>query len=170
MTRSRIAADANQELSASAAEMSKKAHDFDKLALPPERREDVANEAFGWVSRTSDPKEQKELAQVLASLDGDYGKGKCALARRCKCLDVTAVGKLMATSHDPEELSGRGWFGTRWRTDPATVRAHVELGNAGIARTGIRGRGSIVAFELRPCRRINWRRSGPALGAVEAAV
>jgi peptidyl-dipeptidase A len=45
-----------------------------------------------------DPKTQKELAQILASLDGDYGRGKwCPDGNAKPCLDVTAVGKLMAT-------------------------------------------------------------------------
>jgi len=64
--------------------------------------------------RTADPKEQRELAQVLASLDGDYGKGKwCPGGDRSQCLDVTAVGKLMATSAMPRNLNARGWDGIR---------------------------------------------------------
>ena len=72
-----IAAEANQELNTFSAEMSKKAHEFDKVALQPEmeRKMLLLKLASGFPA-PADQKEQKELAQVLASLDGDYGKGK----------------------------------------------------------------------------------------------
>src|SRR5437879_12096814 len=108
-----IAAEANQELNTFSAEMSKKAHEFDKLTLPPEmaRKMLLLKLASGFPA-PADPKEQKELAQVLASLDGDYGKGKwCPSGDAAKCLDVTAVGKLMATSREPGEVKREriGW-------------------------------------------------------------
>ena len=71
-----------------------------------------------------DPAAQKELAQVSASLDGDYGKGKwCPDGSDGKCLDVTAVGKLMATSRDAEELK-RAWIG--WHAVGAPMRRSEE--------------------------------------------
>jgi len=141
-----IAADANQELSGFSAEMSKKAHDFDKLALPPEMaRKMLLMKLSAGFPAPADPKEQKELAQVLASLDGDYGKGKwCPGGDAAKCLDVTAVGKLMATSHDPEELK-RAWVG--WHAVGAPMRQRyarmVELGNAGSRELGFADAGAL---------------------------
>jgi peptidyl-dipeptidase A len=93
----------------------------------------------------ADAKEQKELAQVLASLDGDYGKGKwCPSGDATKCLDVTAVGKLMATSRDPEELK-RAWMG--WHAVGAPMRQRyarmVELGNAGSRELGFADAGAL---------------------------
>src|SRR5205823_5423908 len=107
-----IAAEANQELNTFSSEMSKKAHDFDKVALPPEMaRKMLLLKLSAGFPAPADAKEQRELSQVLASLDGDYGKGKwCPDGDASKCLDVTAVGKLMATSRDPEELK-RAWMG-----------------------------------------------------------
>ncbi|HKV64454.1 MAG TPA: M2 family metallopeptidase [Candidatus Acidoferrum sp.] len=141
-----IAADANQELSGFSAEMSKKAHDFDKLALPPEMaRKMLLLKLSAGFPAPADPKEQKELAQVLASLDGDYGKGKwCPSADASKCLDVTAVGKLMATSRDAEELK-RAWIG--WHAVGAPMRLRyarmVELGNAGSRELGFADAGAL---------------------------
>jgi peptidyl-dipeptidase A len=85
-----------------------------------------------------DPKAQKELAQILASLDGDYGKGKwCPDGEQKQCLDVTAVEKLMATSRDPEELK-KAWLG--WHAIGAPMRRRyarmVELGNQGSKELG----------------------------------
>ena len=141
-----IAADANQELSGFSAEMSKKAHDFDKLALPPEMaRKMLLMKLSAGFPAPADPKEQKELAQVLASLDGDYGKGKwCPGGDAAKCLDVTAVGKLMATSHDPEELK-RAWVGWHAVGEPMRQRyaRMVELGNAGSRELGFADAGAL---------------------------
>jgi peptidyl-dipeptidase A len=141
-----IAADANQELSGFSAEMSKKAHDFDKLTLPPEMaRKMLLLKLSAGFPAPADLKEQKELAQVLASLDGDYGKGKwCPGGDTSKCLDVTATGKLMATSRDPEELK-RAWIG--WHAVGAPMRQRyarmVELGNAGSRELGFADAGAL---------------------------
>jgi peptidyl-dipeptidase A len=141
-----MAADANQELSAFSAEMSKKAHDFDKLTLSAEmaRKMLLLKLSAGFPGPAA-PKEQKELAQVLASLDGDYGKGKwCPGGEASQCLDVTAVGKLMATSRDAAELK-RAWVG--WHAVGAPMRQRyarmVELGNAGSRELGFADAGAL---------------------------
>jgi peptidyl-dipeptidase A len=141
-----IAADANQELSGFSAEMSKRAHDFDKLTLPAEMaRKMLLLKLSAGFPAPADPKDQKELAQVLASLDGDYGKGKwCPGGDASKCLDVTAVGKLMATSRDAEELK-RAWIG--WHAVGVPMRQRyarmVELGNAGSRELGFADAGAL---------------------------
>jgi peptidyl-dipeptidase A len=93
----------------------------------------------------ADPKEQKELAQIMASLDGDYGKGKwCPGTDPAKCLDVTAISKLMATSRDPEELK-RAWLG--WHAIGAPMRLRyarmVELGDKGSRELGFADAGAL---------------------------
>jgi peptidyl-dipeptidase A len=141
-----IAAEANQELNTFSAEMSKKAHEFDKVALPPElARKMLLLKLSSGFPAPSDAKAQTELAQVLASLDGDYGKGKwCPNEDTSKCLDVTAVGKLMATSRDAEELK-RAWIG--WHAVGAPMRQRyarmVELGNAGSRELGFADAGAL---------------------------
>src|SRR5256885_17038554 len=97
-----IAADANEQANTLSTELAKKAARFDALKLSPvmTRKMLLLKLATGFPA-PNNPKEQKELAQILASLDGDYGKGKwCPGTDAGKCLDVTAVGKLMATSRD----------------------------------------------------------------------
>jgi len=129
-----IAADANQELTAVTVELAKKAHRFDGMNLSPvmARKMLLVKLGIGFPS-PADPKEQKELAQVLASLDGDYGKGKwCPDGDKGKCLDITAIEKIMATSRDPEQLK-KTWLG--WSAVGAPMRQRyarmVELGNKG---------------------------------------
>lgn len=92
-----IAANANEQLNTAAAKFAKEAHRFDSVQLSPElaRKRMLLELATGFPA-PDDPKAQKELAQILASLDGDYGRGKwCPDGNTKPCLDVTAVGAML---------------------------------------------------------------------------
>ena len=134
-----IAADANEEANTAATQYAKQAHRFDHVQLSPElARKRLLLELSAGFPAPDDPKAEKELAQVLSSLDGDYGKGKwCPDGANKPCLDVTAVTKLMATSRDPEELK-RAWVG--WHAVGAPMRQRyarmVELGDEGARQLG----------------------------------
>jgi peptidyl-dipeptidase A len=134
-----IAADAAEEANTAATQYGKEAHRFDKVTLSAElARKRLLLELAAGFPAPDDPKAQKELAQILASLDGDYGTGKwCPNGDSTPCLDVTAVGKLMATSRDPEELK-RAWLG--WHAVGAPMRQRyvrmVELGDEGARQLG----------------------------------
>jgi peptidyl-dipeptidase A len=133
-----IAADAGEIANTAATKFAKEAHRYDKLTLPPElaRKRLLLELATGFPA-PDDPKKQKALAQVMASLEGDYGKGKWCPGNDKPCLDITAVDKLMATSRDPEELK-RAWLG--WHTVGAPMRDRytemVALGNEGSRELG----------------------------------
>ena len=134
-----IAAEAGEVLNTASTRYAKEAHRFDGVALPPElARKRLLLELAAGFPAPDDPKAQKELALILASLDGDYGKGKwCPEEEKGKCLDVTAVEKLMAESRDAEELK-RAWIG--WHAIGAPMRQRyarmTELGNAGARELG----------------------------------
>jgi hypothetical protein len=134
-----IAAQAFEVLNTRSTQYAKEAHRFDGLQLSPElARKRLLLELASGFPAPDDPKAQKELAQILASLDGEYGKGKwCPEGEKGKCLDVTAVEKLMAESRDPEELK-RAWIG--WHAIGAPMRQRyarmVELGDAGARELG----------------------------------
>jgi peptidyl-dipeptidase A len=150
-----IAADANQYLTAFSAEMSKKVHDFDALKLSPElARKMLLLKLSSEFVAPADPQEQKELAQILATLDGDYGKGKwCPQGEQGKCLDQTAVSKLMATSRDAEELK-RAWMG--WHGVGAPMRERyvrmAELGDKGAREIGFADAGALwrASYDMTP--------------------
>jgi peptidyl-dipeptidase A len=141
-----IAADANEVLNTASTQYAKQAHRFDQVQLPPElARKRLLLELATEFPAPDDAKLQAELAQVMASLDGDYGKGKwCQDNGQKNCLDVTAVGKLFATSRDPEELK-RAWIG--WHAVGAPMRQRyarmVELGNQGSRELGYSDVGAI---------------------------
>ena len=134
-----IAADAGEVANTASTKYAKEAHRFDGLKLTPElERKRLLLELSAGFPAPDDAKSQKELAQILASLDGDYGKGKwCPEGEKGKCLDVTAVEKLMAESRDPEELK-RAWIG--WHAIGAPMRQRyarmAELGNQGAGELG----------------------------------
>jgi peptidyl-dipeptidase A len=150
-----IAAEASEELTAFSAEMSKKAHEFDSLKLDAETaRKMLLLKLSSEFVGPADPKEQKELAQILATLDGDYGKGKwCPEGEQGKCLDQTAVSRLMAGSRDPEELK-RAWIG--WHAVGAPMRQRyvrmAELGNKGAREIGFADAGALwrASYDMTP--------------------
>jgi peptidyl-dipeptidase A len=141
-----IAADAGQELNTLSADLAKKAQRFDGLQLPSEMaRKMVLLKLAAGFPAPNDPALQKELAQQLASLDGDYGKGKwCPDGANAKCLDVTEIGKLMAASRDANELK-RAWIG--WHAVGAPMRQRytriVELGDKGSQELGFADVGAL---------------------------
>jgi peptidyl-dipeptidase A len=141
-----IAADAGNEITMLTVKYAKEAHRFDHLNLSPvnARKLKLIELAIGFPA-PADPKLSKELAQVEASLDGDYGKGKwCPDGPTSKCLDVTAVEKLMANSRDPHELE-KAWVG--WHAVGAPMRTRyarmIELGDQGARELGFHDAGSI---------------------------
>jgi peptidyl-dipeptidase A len=139
-------ADANQLFTATNVELSKQAHRFDNLSLPPElARKMRLLKISTLLPSPKDPAKQMELAQIEATLGGDYGRGKwCPDGPENKCLDVTAVGQLMAKSRDPEELK-KAWAG--WQAVGAPMRVRyarmVELANEGARELGFHDAGEI---------------------------
>jgi peptidyl-dipeptidase A len=136
-----IAADFGEELNTLTVELAKKAYRFDGLTLSPELRRKMllVKLSIGFPA-PSNPAEQKELATIATSLSGDYGKGRWCpegTGTDAKCLDITAIERLLATSRDPEELK-RAWVG--WHAVGAPMRQRysrlVELGNKGSRELG----------------------------------
>jgi peptidyl-dipeptidase A len=116
-----MAADANQEVTAKGVLLSRGAHRFESISLPRELpRKLLLLEISTLLPSPANPVLQKELAAIETSLEGDYGKGTwCPDGPQGKCLDVTALGQLMATSRDPQELK-RAWAG--WQAVGAPMR------------------------------------------------
>jgi peptidyl-dipeptidase A len=141
-----IAADSSETLNTLSADFAKQAARFDGLKLPPvmARKMKLLKLAANFPA-PNNPREQRELAEILASLDGDYGRGKwCPDGEKGKCLDVTAVGKLMAESRNPEELK-RAWIG--WHAVGVPMRQRyarmVELGDKGSRELGFADAGAL---------------------------
>jgi peptidyl-dipeptidase A len=129
-----IAAQADQNVKAATAELSAEARRYEGMKLP----QDVARKFYLLkhsvdIPAPRDPAEQKELSQILASLDGDYGRGKwCPDGAQGKCFSLDDLENIMATSRDPEELK-RAWVGWHSIAPPMRERYSrmVALTNKG---------------------------------------
>jgi peptidyl-dipeptidase A len=147
----KMAADAGQALQAATAELASQATKFDGLKLP----EDVSRKLMLLkhavdIPTPRNPAEQAELAQILASLDGDYGKGKwCPDAaggaggsEKAKCLSLGEMENILATSRDPKQLLAvwRGWHAIappmRKRYDRMVVLANEGARDMGFPDVG----------------------------------
>jgi peptidyl-dipeptidase A len=134
-----ISADADQAVKAETAQLAKQAKKFDKLQLPP----DVARK-FRLLKLSVDipapsrAAAQAELANIAASLDGDYGKGTwCPDDKKENCKQLPDIEKILAKSRDPKELLA-AWQGWHAIAPPMRQRYGrlVELGNEGAREMG----------------------------------
>ncbi|MBI3668231.1 MAG: M2 family metallopeptidase [Acidobacteria bacterium] len=134
-----ISAEADKEVKAETAELAAAARRFDKLKLP----DDVARKIKLLklsvdVPAPRNAAEQAELAQIAASLKGDYGKGKwCPEGEAGKCLSLGQMERILAESREPDQLL-RVWRGWHAIAPPMRRRYQrlVELGNKGARELG----------------------------------
>ena len=141
-----MAADADEAVASTVAELALKARRFDGMKLP----DDVARKLKLLKLSVSipvphDPGLAAELTRINTSLDGDYGKGKwCPDGPSGKCLDVNDVTRVMANSRDADELL-RTWKG--WHAVGAPMRQRyarmVTLANQGSREMGFADTGAM---------------------------
>jgi peptidyl-dipeptidase A len=145
-----LSAEANQAFIGKVTEYAKAAVRFDRLTLPPlERRQmDVLKKSLTVLS-PPDAKEAQELTQILASMEGAYGRGRYCPPGKSgdECLDIEKITEILAENRDPKRLQ-EVWEG--WHTVGAPIRKDytrfVELSNKGaraldFADTGAMWRG-----------------------------
>ncbi|HYL47714.1 MAG TPA: M2 family metallopeptidase, partial [Candidatus Limnocylindrales bacterium] len=101
-----------------------------------------------------DPARSKELSQILASLTGDYGKGKwCPEGAQGKCLSLNDMENILAKSRDPEELK-RVWIGWHAIAPPMRERytRMVTLANEGAKIMGFSDVGAMwrAGYDMPP--------------------
>src|ERR1700683_3937300 len=140
-----IAAQGDLEVKAATAELAAESRKYEGLKLP----EDVARKIHLLklsvdIPAPRDPKEQAELAQINASLQGDYGKGQwCPGGDKTKCMNIDGVEKIMRESRNPDELKA-AWIG--WHAIAPPMRERYErmvvLGNKGARDLGFADMGA----------------------------
>ena len=139
-----IAADANDQLTAATTELVEQAKRFDGLDLPPDLARKFKLLRLSLTAPApKDPVLRREMTQIAASLDADYGKGKYC-RKPDDCLDITTIERLMISSHDPKELQDL-WVG--WHKVGVPMRdryAHfVDLSNQGAREMGFNDVGAM---------------------------
>ena len=92
----------------------------------------------------SDPRDSEELARLVASMSSAYAKGRHALASGGDPLDLQALSRLLAESHDPVVLEDAwsGWHRVGRPMRPEFER-YVTLANRGCRELGFADLGAM---------------------------
>jgi len=141
----RIAADANRDLTAAGVDLALQSQKFRGLTLPFDTARQIELLRLGIdFPAPNDPKLNQELADIAASLNSDYGKGRwCPHGPKEKCLQLPDIERILKTSKDPAELRD-AWAG--WHAVGAPMRERfarqVEIANQGARDLGYRDLGA----------------------------
>jgi peptidyl-dipeptidase A len=143
-----MAALANQRLIDANVEYAKQATRFDGVNVAPDVRRKLGLIKLAiTLPAPSDPRKSAELTQIVARMEGTYGKGKWQRktgAGKDETLDIVALTRLMADSRDEKELRA-AWAG--WHAIAPPIRAdymrYVELGNEGARELGFPDMGAM---------------------------
>jgi peptidyl-dipeptidase A len=148
-----LSADSQDQLTAATTELIEQSKRFDGLSLPPElARKFMLLRLSLTAPAPKDPALRKEMTQIAASLDADYGKGKYC-RKPDDCLDITAIERIMGDSRDPNELKDV-WVG--WHKVGAPMRQRygrfVQLSNQGAQELGFKDTGALwrAGYDMTP--------------------
>ena len=142
-----IAARANAAYMTALTDSAKRAARYDAVegAADVRRQLDVLKTAL-TMAAPADPKEATELAQLVASMEGEYGRGKfCADGESGEgCLDIEEITEIMATDRNPARVREvwEGWHAI----SPPMKRSYarfVELSNKGAQELGFADTGAM---------------------------
>ena len=141
-----IAADAQREAKAAAADLARQARRYEGLALPTDVARKFKLLKLGVdIPAPRDPAAQAELAQISVSLDADFGKGTwCPDEKRENCKQLGDLSKILAASRDPQELlnAWKGWYTISRPMRQRYIRL-VDLANQGAREMGFADTGAI---------------------------
>jgi peptidyl-dipeptidase A len=141
-----IAADADAAVKAATADVARQARRYEKLPLPPEvARKFKLLKLSVDIPAPRDPFAQAELAKIAVSLQSEYGKGTwCPDDNQKNCMELPDIEKILATSHDPQELlnAWKGWHAIAPPMRNRYVRL-VELANQGAREMGFADTGAM---------------------------
>src|SRR5213082_4926 len=148
-----LAAGANDELTAVTTELVEESKRFDAVKMPAElARKFLLLKLSLTAPGPKDPTLRKEMSEIAASLESDYGKGKYCDSSG-KCLDITAIEKIMGESRDANRLKEL-WLG--WHSVGAPMRKRyarfVELSNLGARDLGFKDTGALwrAGYDMPP--------------------
>jgi peptidyl-dipeptidase A len=134
-----IAAEANEAVASTTAQLAEQARRFDGMQLPDEVARKLMLIKFSVdIPAPRDHALSEELAQINAALDSDYGKGKwCPDGPQARCLNIDEISDILSNSRDPHELLD-AWVG--WHAIAPPMRQKyarmVELANQGARDAG----------------------------------
>jgi peptidyl-dipeptidase A len=124
---------------------SKEAARFDNLPLSEDlRRKFLLLKLATPLPAPSDPAKRAELAQIAASMESTYGKGKYCPAGKKECLEIGDLSDILGKSRNYDELldAWQGWHKISPPLRPKYVR-YVELANEGAKELGFKHLGEL---------------------------
>ncbi|MBI3048481.1 MAG: M2 family metallopeptidase [Acidobacteria bacterium] len=135
-----IAARANAAFMTAVTRFAKEATRFGTVDLPAyERRQLTLLKNALTMAAPADPKEAEELAQLVASMEGIYGRGKYCPDGEAgdACFDIEEITEILAKDRDPARLREvwEGWHSIAPPMKPSYAR-FVELSNKGARELG----------------------------------
>jgi len=142
----KISADANRDLIAATTDFAEQAKRFDGVDLPADLQRKLKLLKLSLtLPAPKNEAERKELTEIAARMEGDYGKGKyCPEGDKGKCLSLPDLEEIMTNSRDPEELK-KAWVG--WHQIAVPIRKDyvrfVELSNKGAQEMGFKDTGAM---------------------------
>jgi peptidyl-dipeptidase A len=142
-----MSARANEAYASAVTDFARRAATFNaESATPEQRRQLTVLKNSITMAAPSDPKESAELARLVASMDGAYGRGKYCPAGESPdpCLDIEAITRLLASDRNPARLREmwEGWHTISPPFKPDYVR-FVALSNKGAKELGFADTGEM---------------------------
>ena len=142
-----MSARANEAYASAVTDFAKRAATFNaESATPEQRRQLTVLKNSITMAAPSDPKESAELARLVASMDGAYGRGKYCPSGESpdKCLDIEAITRILASDRNPARLRElwEGWHTISPPFKPDYVR-FVALSNQGAKELGFADTGAM---------------------------
>ncbi|HEY0482558.1 MAG TPA: M2 family metallopeptidase [Kofleriaceae bacterium] len=126
----------------------KAARKFDPILaqLDPDTRRQLTLLKFQAQPSPDDPKQAKELAELAARMDSEYGKGVCTVTGgKETCRDIEYWSKLLQKDRKPDKLlaTWKTWHDEVGHKERDLFARYVELANAGARGIGFKDVASI---------------------------
>jgi peptidyl-dipeptidase A len=143
-----MAARANEAYMTAVTNFAKRAAEFDDVEVSAEERRQLNLLKYSLtMAAPSDPKEAAELTQLVAQMEGVYGRGKyCPPGSEGDeaCLDIEEITQILAENRDPARLREvwEGWHSISPPMKQSYTR-FVELSNKGAKELGFADTGAM---------------------------
>ncbi len=142
----KLAADAQEALTAAVTELATEARKYEALKLPPDLARKLMLLKLSLAAPApANPAERSELTEIATSMQGDYGRGKyCPDGPDKKCYSDVDIIRILAETRDPKQMLAmwRGWHDVAIPLKKRYAR-FVELSNKGAREMGFTDTGAM---------------------------
>ena len=176
----KLAADAQEKLTAAVTELAGEARRYEKLQLSPElKRKFYLLKLSLAAPAPANAAERTELTEIATWLQGTYGRGKyCPPNQAGKCYSDVDIIRILADSRDPKQMLDlwNGWHAVARPMAPRYAR-FVELANKGAREMGFADAGAMwrSGYDMTPAQFASevdrlWQQVRPLYASLHAYV